>query len=222
MKVLDFYIETFGPFAYEKLGNVEAAGVNGGMEHASAIFYGERSVNGRVATDLVAHEVAHQWFGDSVTERDWDDVWLSEGFATYLTLLSAEHERGRDALAAGLKRARSTVLAFEKDHPGVPVIHENLSDMRNVLNPLVYQKGAWVLHMLRGKVGDAKFFDGLRLYYRRHRDGGASTDDFRRRWRRRRVSSSRGSSSGGSAGRARRSSGGRGATMRRRRPSSSS
>ncbi len=180
LKVLKYYSDTFGPFPYEKLGNVEAAGVDGGMELASAIFYGERSVNGRVATDLVAHEVAHQWFGDSVTERDWDDVWLSEGFATYGDLLYTEQSRGRDALAAKLKRARTTVLAFEAKNPGVPVIHQNLSDMRKVLNPLVYQKGAWVLHMLRLRVGDDKFFGGLRLYYRRHRDGNASTDDFRR------------------------------------------
>ncbi len=180
LKVLSYYSDTFGPFPYEKLGNVEAAGVDGGMELASAIFYGERSVDGRVATDLVAHEVAHQWFGDSVTERDWDDVWLSEGFATYGDFLYTEHSRGRDALAARLKRARATVLAFEAKNPGVPVIHKNLADMKKVLNPLVYQKGAWVLHMLRLRVGDDKFFAGLRLYYRRHRDGNASTDDFRR------------------------------------------
>jgi aminopeptidase N len=179
-KVLDFYIETFGPFPYEKLGNVEAAGISGGMELASAIFYGERSVNGRAETDLVAHEVAHQWFGDSVTERDWDDVWLSEGFATYGTLLFTEHDRGRDAFVAGLKRARGTVLGFEKGNPGLAVVHDNLADMRKVLSPLVYQKGAWVLHMLRKRVGDAPFRDGLRLYYRRYRDANASTDDFRR------------------------------------------
>ncbi len=180
LKALDYYIETFGPFSYEKLGNVEAAGVQGGMEHASAIFYGERSVRGRPETDLVAHEVAHQWFGDAVTERDWDDVWLSEGFATYGTLLFTEHDRGRDAFVAGLKRARRLVLDFEAKNPGVAVIHANLADMNKVLNPLVYQKGAWTLHMLRRRVGDEKFFAGLRLYYRRHRDGNATTDDFRR------------------------------------------
>lgn len=179
-KVLDFYIETFGPFPYEKLGNVEAAGISGGMELASAIFYGERSVRGRVETDLVAHEVAHQWFGDSVTERDWDDVWLSEGFATYCTLLFAEHDRGREAFVAGLNRARATVLGFEAKNPGVPIVHDNLADMRKVLSPMVYQKGAWVLHMLRRRVGDEAFFEGLRLYYRRFRDANASTDDFRR------------------------------------------
>ena len=180
LKCLEFYIETFGPFSYEKLGNVEAAGVSGGMELASAIFYGERSVRGRVETDLVAHEVAHQWFGDAVTERDWDDVWLSEGFATYATLLFTEHDRGREAFVAGLKRSRATVLGFEKKNPGVAVVHDNLADMNKVLNPLVYQKGAWTLHMLRKRMGDEKFFAGLRLYYGRHRNGHASTDDFRR------------------------------------------
>jgi aminopeptidase N len=180
LRSLGYYIETFGPFSYEKLGNVEAAGVDGGMEHASAIFYGERSVRGRPETDLVAHEVAHQWFGDAVTERDWDDVWLSEGFATYGALLFTEHDRGREAFVAGLKRARRLVLDFEAKNPGVPVIHANLADMNRVLNPLVYQKGAWTLHMLRKRVGDDRFFAGLRLYYRRHRDGNASTADFQR------------------------------------------
>ena len=61
------------------------------MEHASAIFFGERAVTGQPAYGLVAHETAHQWFGDSVTEKDWDDVWLSEGFATYFALLATEH-----------------------------------------------------------------------------------------------------------------------------------
>ena len=67
-----------------KLANVEAAGMGGGMEHASAIFYGSRTVNMEPSTGLVTHEIAHQWFGDSVTESDWDDVWLSEGFATFV------------------------------------------------------------------------------------------------------------------------------------------
>src|SRR5262249_22051448 len=147
---------------------------------ASAIFYEERSVDRGEATDLVAHEVAHQWFGDAVTERDWDDVWLSEGFATYLTLLFTEHDRGRDAFLAGLRRSRDTVFAAERRGPGLAVIHDNLADMRRVLNPLVYQKGAWTLHMLRGLVGTEVFWAGLRSYYGRHRDGNASTDDFRR------------------------------------------
>jgi aminopeptidase N len=179
-EAMEFYIDHIGPFPYEKLANVEAAGVSGGMEHASAIFYGEKSVTDKPATNLVAHEIAHQWFGDSVTENDWDDVWLSEGFATYFTLLCTEHYEGRDALVAGLKHSRDVIFATEKKIPGVAVRHDNLSDMKKVLNQLVYQKGGWTLHMLRGQIGTDKFWAGIRDYYRRYRDGNASTDDFRK------------------------------------------
>ncbi len=179
-EAMEFYIDHIGAFPYEKLANVEAAGVSGGMEHASAIFYGEKSVTDKPATDLVAHEIAHQWFGDSVTEKDWDDVWLSEGFATYFTLLCAEHYQGRDAFVAGLKQSRDIVFAVENKIPGVAVRHDNLSDMKKVLNELVYQKGGWTLHMLRGQIGTDKFWAGIRDYYRRYRDSNASTDDFRK------------------------------------------
>jgi aminopeptidase N len=178
-RVLEFYGEHIGPFPYEKLANVQAAGLNGGTEHASVIFYGERTVLGRDVTDYVAHEIAHQRFGDSVTESDWDDVWLSEGFATYFTLLFTEHDRGRDAFLAGLKRSRDSVITLEKRNAGLAVIHDNLSDMGRVLNGLVYQKGGWTLHMLRQQVGTDTFWTGIRDYYKRYRDSSASTDDFR-------------------------------------------
>jgi len=179
-QALDFYSEHVGPYAYEKLANVAAAGLNGGTEHASAIFYGERGIRATPATNLVAHEVAHQWFGDSVTEWDWDDVWLSEGFATYFSLLFTEHYSGRDAFVAGLRSSRERAIATEKALPGISVIHNNLSDMSKVLNQLVYQKGGWVLHMLRGVIGTENFWSGIREYYRRYRDGNASTADLRR------------------------------------------
>jgi aminopeptidase N len=179
-RALEFYSEQVGPYPYEKLGSVQSTDPPGGMELASAIFYGERSVSGRPATALVAHEVAHQWFGDSVTERDWDEIWLSEGFATYFALLFTEHDSGRDAFVAGLKRSRDVVFAAERRNPGLAVIHDNISDTRRILNPLVYQKGGWTLHMLRRLVGTDAFWAGIRDYYRRHRDGHASTDDFRR------------------------------------------
>ena len=178
-QAIDFFSEHVGPYPYEKLANVAAAGMNGGTEHASVIFYGERGVRPAPGTNLVAHEIAHQWFGDSVTEWDWDDVWLSEGFATYFTLLFTEHYSGRDAFVAGLKASRGRAIATEKSLPGVSVIHDNLSDMSKVLNQLVYQKAGWVLHMLRGVVGTETFWAGIREYYRRYRDGNASTADFR-------------------------------------------
>ena len=176
-QAMAFFTERIGPYSYEKLANVEAAGLSGGTEHASAIFYGEKGVTkGR---GPVVHEVAHQWWGNAVTERDWDDVWLSEGFATYFTMLFTEHVYGRDAFVGSLRGSRQTVLETERKLPDTPVIHRNLSDMRRVLNPLVYQKAGWVLHMLRGLVGTEAFWKGIREYYGRYRNGNVSTDDFR-------------------------------------------
>ncbi len=179
-RAIEFYSARIGAYPYEKLASVQAAGLTGGTEHASAIFYGERSVTARPATRLVAHEIAHQWFGNSVTEKDWDDVWLSEGFATYFTLLFTEHDQGRDAFVDGLRRSRDTLRTAEQKNPGLAVIHNHLADMRRVLNPLVYQKGGWVLHMLRARVGTETFWAGIREYYRRYRDANVSTDDFRK------------------------------------------
>jgi aminopeptidase N len=176
-RVLEFFTSRIGPYPYEKLANVQAAGYSGGMENATVIFYGEKGVaSGR---SPVAHEIAHQWFGNSVTESDWDDVWLSEGFATYFALLFREHNAGRDDFVEGLQRSRETVLQTSAKSPDMSVIHSNLSDMRRVLNPLVYQKGGWVLHMLRCEIGDELFWSGIREYYRRYRDRNATSDDFR-------------------------------------------
>jgi aminopeptidase N len=176
-QAMSFFSEHIGPYPYEKLANVEAAGMGGGMEHASAIFYGARAVTMEPATGLVTHEIAHQWFGNSVTESDWDDVWLSEGFATYLTLLSTEHYRGRDAFVAGLERSRERVWSGEENDPEETVVHDNLSDMGDVLSGLQYQKGAWILHMLRWEIGTEDFWTGIREYYKRYRDSTASTAD---------------------------------------------
>jgi len=178
-KAIEFYSENIGPFSYEKLANVSAAFGSGGTEHASVIFYGEKVVSDKPATLIVAHEIAHHWFGDSVTESDWDDAWLSEGFATYFTLLFTEHYSGRDAFVSGLVKARTTALAAEKRF-NEPVVHKNISDLRGVIPPLVYQKGAWVLHMLRAQVGTDTFWKSIRAYYALYRNSNASTDDLRR------------------------------------------
>lgn len=176
-RAMQFFSSQVGPYPYEKLANVQATGFTGGTEYASAIFYGEKGVS--AGRGPVVHEIAHQWFGNSVTERDWDDVWLSEGFATYFALLFAEHDEGRDAFVEGLKRSRAQVLQLEQKLSDAPVIHRNLADMSKVLNNLVYQKGGWVLHMLRDEVGTEHFWTAIREYYRRYRDGNASTADLR-------------------------------------------
>jgi aminopeptidase N len=175
----EFFSDHVGPYAYGKLAHVEAAGMGGGTEHASNIFYGEKGVTAGNAP--VVHETAHQWFGDAVTEDDWNDVWLSEGFATYFTLLYTEHAAGRDAFVAGLRRSRNLVLRLEKSLPNTPVIHANLDEAATEPNNrLVYEKGAWTLHMLRDLIGTEPFWRGIRLYYQRHMNGVASTADLRR------------------------------------------
>jgi aminopeptidase N len=146
-------------------------------------MYGENSVTGERTTrwrNVIIHEVAHQWFGNAVTERDWDDVWLSEGFATYFTLLFIEHAYGRDEMVAGLKSAAERVWAWYENDPEYRIVHDNLDDMSRVTSVVTYQKGAWVLHMLRKRMGDEAFWTGIRSYYARYLNGNASTTDFRR------------------------------------------
>jgi aminopeptidase N len=127
------------------------------MEAATAIGYTPRLVGAPRMREVIVHEIAHQWFGNAVTESDWDDVWLSEGFATYFTLLFTEHDEGRDAFVAGLRQSRATVLDYDAKHPGYRVVHDGLTDMEQVTSGQTYQKGAWTLHMLRGVVGTETF-----------------------------------------------------------------
>ena len=182
--VLDFLSDRVGPYPYERLGHVQANGVSGGMESATSLFYGDDSVGDPRSTrwrNVIIHEIAHQWFGNSVTESDWDDVWLSEGFATYFTQLFIEHAYGRDEMLAGLRTSRDTIREFYAKTPDYRTIHDNISDMSQILSgPGIYQKGAWTLHMLRGLIGDAAFWTGIRDYYKRFRDSNATTADFRR------------------------------------------
>jgi aminopeptidase N len=182
-KVLEFYSNYVGPFSYEKLANIQSNSVGGGMEAASAVLYGDNSVTGRRSTrwrNVVIHEIAHQWFGNAVTEYDWDDVWLSEGFATYFTLLFIEHEYGRDAFLAGLKSSKKRVDDFYRDNKDYTIVHNNLKDMKKVTSSHTYQKGSWILHMLRGVVGTEVFWSGIQSYYKKYQDANATTEDFRR------------------------------------------
>ena len=183
-QAMEFYGDMVGPYSYEKLANVQSNSVGGGMEAATAIFYGDASVTGERDVrwrNVIIHEVAHQWFGNSVTEYDWDDVWLSEGFATYFTLLFIEHQYGRDEFIERLKVSRDRIRDFMLVNPDYRIVHDNLSDMGLVTSgPGTYQKGSWVLHMLRGVVGEDAFWAGIQAYYREFRDRNATTADFRR------------------------------------------
>lgn len=182
-KVLEFYSDYIGPFSYEKLANIQSNSVSGGMEAASAILYSENSVVGdrnERWRNVVIHEIAHQWFGNAVTEYDWDDVWLSEGFATYFTLLFIEHEYGYDTFMKGLQASKKQVDNFYEKNPDYRIVHDNLQDMNKVTSSHTYQKGSWILHMLRGVVGTDNFWKGIQSYYQKYQNLNATTDDFRR------------------------------------------
>ena len=178
--ILEFFSDRIGPYSYEKLAQVQAHGVNGGMELASSIFYGYRAAG--PARQLIAHEMAHQWFGDAATESDWDDVWLSEGFATYFALLYTEFQDGRDAFLEGVRRSKTTAVDYAIANPSSTIVHDNLADISRVIanNAQIYQGGAQVLHNIRGVVGTDAFWEGIRLYYRRFKDSNATTGDLRR------------------------------------------
>ena len=182
-QVLEFYGDWVGPYSYEKLANIQSNSVGGGMEAASSIFYGDNSVTGERTTrwqNVIIHEIAHQWFGNAVTEYDWDDVWLSEGFATYFTLLFREHQYGRDDFVEGLEASRDRVRTFQAENPDYTIVHDNLDDMGRVTSSQTYQKGGWTLHMLRGIIGDEAFWSGIQAYYALYQDKNATTADFRR------------------------------------------
>ena len=178
--MVDAFTAYVGDFPYEKLANVQGATRFGGMENSSAIFYSGAAV-ARGEGDFegtVAHEIAHQWFGDSVTPADWSQVWLSEGFATYFDALFFEQAEGPARLRLKMDVAKRTVLGSrDSDRPIVGPVGGNLY---KILNSNAYQKGAWVLHMLRGTIGDDAFKRGIQAYYAEHAHGNARTDDLRR------------------------------------------
>ena len=174
--MVDFYSELIGPYPFEKLAHVQSATRFGGMENASAIFYSERRLaSGLSMEGTVAHETAHQWFGDAVTERDWTELWLSEGFATYFWHLYFESREGVDDFRRRLEGSRRSYL--ESAVTGSPIVarYEDLFDQLNRNN---YPKAGWVLHMLRGIVGDESFFRGIRDYYANHPGTAVTSADF--------------------------------------------
>ncbi len=170
-----------GPFVYPRLSHVQSATRFGGMENATAIFYSDQAFRrDAVGVSLIAHETAHQWFGDAVTPRRWEDLWLSEGFATYLAAVYTQRTTGDSAFREEMRAIRETILAAPVVATRPVVDSLGAGTPLTLLNANSYQKGGFVLHMLRAKVGDIAFFGALRDYQRQYRHGTATTDDFRR------------------------------------------
>lgn len=175
--ILKFFADYIAPFPYKKLANVQSKTIFGGMENASAIFYAESSVTGdRSSEDLLAHEIAHQWFGDMASEKSFAHLWLSEGFATFLTNYYWEKKYGKEAAAKRWKENREEVIAFSKQSSS-PVV-DSTKNLMSLLNANSYQKGAWVLRMLRNEVGDSVFQKIIQTYYNQYKGSNADTRDF--------------------------------------------
>jgi aminopeptidase N len=188
---LAFFNQTIAPYPYEKLALIVAETRFGGMENSSAIVFasnllalhGGEKMSARFGIptrieNVVAHEIAHQWFGDSVTETTWADLWLSEGFATYFAGLFLEKYEGDAAFRDYMRDAAEQVVRYSKSNK-MPIHDTTTQDLMSLLNDNNYQKGAWVLHMLRKQLGDEAFFKGVRNYYNDHREANATTEDLR-------------------------------------------
>ncbi|MFN8356043.1 MAG: M1 family aminopeptidase [Spirosomataceae bacterium] len=181
--ILEFFIQQIGPYSYEKLANVESKTIFGGMENASCIFYTENAIKGYKSMDmeaLLAHEIAHQYFGNSASEKDWRHIWLSEGFATYFSALYLEHAYGRDSLQKVLQQNKGTVFRYAKMNPNGAIVDTTTTNLMQLLNPNSYEKGGWVLHMLREEVGNEAFWKGIRSYYGHFKNGNALSADFQK------------------------------------------
>lgn len=178
--IVAFFSRMAGPFRYEQLNHLQSATRFGGMENATAIFYSDVAFkNHAVGVGLIAHETAHQWFGDAVTPRRWQDVWLSEGFASYFAPLYVQYSQGDSAFRAEMRNIRTDILAADEvvQRPVVDTV--GAAAPNTLLNTNSYQKGAFVLHMLRSDVGDSAFFSGIRAYQQTFRNGTTTTDNLR-------------------------------------------
>jgi aminopeptidase N len=180
--MLDFYSERIAPYPWAKYAQVAVDTFGGGMENTSATTLGASAIldarefdDRRMGTDgLIAHEMAHQWFGDLVTCADWRHTWLNEGFATYFGALWQEHAEGRDFFEWSQYGAGRGIVSSPLR---VPVVPQNGQDERSAY-AFIYNKGGWVLHMVRGQLGDARFWRAIQHYTKKFSFQTATTGDF--------------------------------------------
>jgi aminopeptidase N len=169
--MIKYLSQTFGeyPFIDEKYGMVQFGWISGAMEHQTMTSMSYLLVTGdRRYDNVVVHELAHQWFGDAVTLKDWKNIWLNEGFASYCEALWEESQNGKKAYFDYMKK-------FDYGYFSGTVYAPEEFINNYAVYTTVYNKGAWVLHMLRGVMGDSLFFGACREYYERYKYSNAET-----------------------------------------------
>ena len=162
------------PFKKKKYGHAQC-NFQGGMEHQTMTFLGKNQFN----HNIIAHELAHQWFGDMITCGSWQDIWLNEGFATYCSGLSYEYLFSENEFQNWIKQTRGYVVQY----PQGSVFCTDTTDVSRIFNnDLTYYKGALLLHMLRWVLGDKDFFQGTRNYLNdpELKNGFAHTSDLKK------------------------------------------
>lgn len=175
VEAMEFYVSIYGeyPFIEEKYGIAECASAFAGMEYQTITFYGSYFITGtHEYDDIVVHELSHMWWGDMVTNENWHSTWLNEGFASYSEALWFEHVGGSDAYHQYMDVTLNS-LGFTN-----PIYRYETSDPFGILEGEVYDKGAWVLHMLRGMVGFETLIDILAEYRNQYEFGTVTTEDF--------------------------------------------
>jgi aminopeptidase N len=184
--IMEFYESEIGvPFPWAKYYQVLVRDfMEGGMENTSITTLTERTLftsateNIRSSQSLVAHEMAHQWFGDLVTCKDWSQIWLNEGFATFYALLYDGHKNGSDSMLYGLYNTERGIFAVSNDVK--PIVSRNFDSPDDIFNYLAYDKGSFVLRMLRSQLGDDLYRNCIRTYLERHKFGNVVTEDLAR------------------------------------------
>jgi aminopeptidase N len=183
--IMDFFEHEIGvPFPWAKYDQICVNDfVAGGMENTSATtltdstLFRDDTETLRDSQSLESHEMAHQWFGDLVTCKDWSHIWLNEGFATYYQILFNGHRNGRDAMLYDLYGNARRILQETNDVN--PIVRRDYGDPSEMFGYLAYQKGAWVLHMLRSQLGEDLYRRCIKTYLERHRYGNVTTEDLR-------------------------------------------
>ncbi len=186
-EMMRFFSEYTGvEYPYDNYDQTVVELYTGAMEHTSAtthsfnLLLDERASLDVDLVDVVAHELAHQWFGDLVTCRDWANGWLNEGFATYFQELWNEHDLGNDFFKYSMLNNKKSYMSEDAEYRRPIVYHVHSSDAFDLFDRHLYEKGGWVLHMLRHQLGDATFRRGLKAYLERYREREVVTSDLER------------------------------------------